>query len=82
MTLCIIFYYIFYLNKIFYLMKSFSLIKKKNIFLLSLASVGLGYSLMDTDSYYLLIGLRRGTRSITTGIKIISNYYFVSRILI
>ena len=58
-------------------MKTFSLIKKRNIFLLSLASLGLTYSLMDSDFYYLLIGFRRGTRSIATGIKIISNYYIV-----
>jgi len=58
-------------------MKSFSLIKKRNLFLLSLASFGLTYSLMDSESYYLLIGFRRGTRSIATGIKIILNYYIV-----
>jgi hypothetical protein len=60
-------------------MKSISFFNKnKKLSLLSLASLGLaGYSYLDRDTYYLLIGVRRGARSIYTGLKIIANYYIV-----
>ena len=62
-------------------MKSISILNNnRKISFLSLASLGLaGYSYLDTDTYYLLIGVRRGIRSLSTGIKIIANYYIVYR---